>query len=113
MYSSGVGKTRIGFAEAGPPRPLPSASWDRGSRYVVSLAENPPIAPRAVRREVCERHNFKFQTGTLPSFVRALDPSAIECASENSKLPYSNSMHLFINGEEKVFASSLSLAELI
>ena len=49
MYSSGVGKTRIGFAEAGPPRPLPSASWDRVSGYVVSLAENPPIAPRAAR----------------------------------------------------------------
>src|ERR1035438_7593767 len=62
MYSSGVGKTRIGFAEAGPPRPLPSASWDRGSRYVVSLAENPPIAPRAVSRSIaavapnCERN---------------------------------------------------------
>jgi hypothetical protein len=27
---------------------LPSASWDRVSGYVVSLAENPPLAPRAV-----------------------------------------------------------------
>src|SRR5450755_3218433 len=51
MYSSGVGKTRIGFAEAGPPRPLPSASWDRVSGYVVSLAENPPIAPRAAKSD--------------------------------------------------------------
>ena len=27
---------------------MPSASWDRVFGYVVSLAENPPIAPRAV-----------------------------------------------------------------
>jgi peroxiredoxin len=33
IYSSGVELTRIGFAEAGPPRPLPSASWNRVSDY--------------------------------------------------------------------------------
>ena len=52
IYSSGVGKTRIDFAEAEPPRPLPSASRDRVSGYVVSLAENPPLAPRAASHEV-------------------------------------------------------------
>ncbi|HEY4899612.1 MAG TPA: putative sulfate exporter family transporter [Terriglobales bacterium] len=28
---------------------MPSASWDRASGYVVSLAENPPLAPRAAK----------------------------------------------------------------
>src|ERR1019366_284993 len=39
---------RIGLAEAGPPRPLPSAWWNRVSGDVVSLAENPLLAPRPV-----------------------------------------------------------------
>ena len=31
---------------------MPSASWDRASGYVVSLAETPPLAPRAARGEL-------------------------------------------------------------
>ena len=38
---------------------------------------------------------------------------SLELETRDSKLLYSICMHLFINGEEKIFAGPLSLAELI
>ena len=49
LVTAGVGYIRIGFAKAGPPRPLSSASRVGVPDYGAGLVENPPLAPRAVR----------------------------------------------------------------
>src|ERR1039458_9627426 len=54
----------IGFAEAGPPRPLPSAWWNRVSGDVVSLAENPLLAPRPVRRGFKRKRSNALTNGS-------------------------------------------------
>jgi hypothetical protein len=50
---------------------LPSASWDRVSGYVVSLAENPPLAPRAAKGGAPQ---LKKQFYVLAQYTRFIRP---------------------------------------